>query len=92
MSKNNRLINAMKSIAAQKSDFAYLRASNNVVPQIYAALAIALHREFGWGYTRINRAFAESQKIWEEFSGKGNEMMKICEEETGISLELGKDI
>ena len=65
------------------------KAADDIVPQVYAAIAMALHREYGWGYTRINRAFARSQEIWESFNGRMDEMAKLCEEETGISLELG---
>ncbi len=89
MSKNNNLINAMKVLAGRKRAEAVSKAADDIVPQVYAAIAIALHREYGWGYTRINRAFARSQEIWESFNGRMDEMVKMCEEETGISLELG---
>lgn len=59
----------------------------NLVPQIYAAIALALHREEGWGYKRINRLFAASQTIWEESVEKGIDMIKMCEDETGIQVE-----
>lgn len=86
MGKNNRLINQMKALAAQNRAEAVKKASDEITPQIYAAFAIALHRECGWGYTRICRVFAESQKVWEEFSGRGKEMMDLCEKETGITV------
>jgi hypothetical protein len=86
MGKNNRLINSLNEIARRNRQQNVEKASDEMVPQIYAALAIALHREFGWGYTRINRAFVESQKIWEDFSGSGPEMIELCEKETGIKV------
>ena len=86
MGKNNKLINQMKALAAQNRAEAVEKASNEITPQIYAAFAIALHRECGWGFMRISRVFAESQKIWEEFSGRGREMMDLCEKETGITV------
>ena len=56
--------------------------------QIYAAIAIALHRTYGFGYERINRAFLESQKIWQAYDGDVDGMVKQCEEETGVTVEF----
>ena len=69
MGKNNRLINQLNAIASRNRQLHVEEASDKIVPQIYAAMAIALHRTYGFGYERINRAFLESQYIWEEFSG-----------------------
>ena len=57
-----------------------------MVPQIYAAIAIALHRTYGFGYKRINDIFVESQHIWEDYAGDGAGMVKKCEEETGVTV------
>ena len=54
--------------------------------QIYAAIAIALHRTYGFGYKRINDIFVESQHIWEDYAGDGAGMVKKCEEETGVTV------
>ena len=54
MAKNNKLVNQYKEMYKQ---------INQITPKVYAALALALHREYGWGYTRIARAFAASQDI-----------------------------
>lgn len=86
MAKNNDLINTMKILAQRKQAENVAKASDAMVPQIYAALAIALHDELGWGYTRINRIFQASQRIWENFSGDGDAMIALCEEKTGITL------
>lgn len=88
MGKNNQLINAMRDMARRNEAKNVAKASDQMVPQIYAALAIALHREFGWGYSRINRAFKASQDVWGDFSGDGAAMIALCEEETGITVTL----
>lgn len=86
MGKNNRLINSINAIAKRKQDENVGKAADQMVPQIYSAMAIALHRTYGFGYDRINRVFVESQHIWEEFAGSGDEMIELCEKETGICV------
>lgn len=86
MAKNDRLINSLKEIAKRNRLENINKASNEMVTQIYAALAIALHREYGFGHERINRAFKKSQEIWVSFTGTGDDMVKMCEEETGVKL------
>lgn len=58
---------------------------NNLVPGVYASLAIALHRNWGWGFKRINRLFSQSQQIWEDL-GTDN-IIELCEKETNILLK-----
>ena len=81
MAKNNKLVNQYKEMYKQ---------INQITPKVYAALAIALHREYGWGYTRILRTFTASQDIWDESNERGIDMIKMCEEETGITLMYKK--
>ena len=81
MAKNNYLIEQYKK--AQK-------VINNTTPNIYAGIALALHRRYGWGYKRINDLFYESQNIWEDCANNGVDMGKLCEEETGIDVRLKK--
>ena len=81
MAKNNKLVNQYKEMYKQ---------INQITPKVYAALALALHREYGWGYTRIARVFAASQDIWDESNEQGIDMIKMCEEETGIALMYKK--
>ena len=57
----------------------------NFVPGVYASLAIALHRNWGWGFKRINRLFSQSQRIWEDL-GTDN-IIELCEKETNILLK-----
>lgn len=86
MGKNNKLINSLNEIARRKQDENIGKAADQMVPQIYAAMAMALHRTYGFGYERINHAFVESQKIWMDFNGKSDEMIKLCEKETGVTV------
>ena len=87
MRKNNRLINSLNEIARRNRAANVNKASSEMVPQMYAAMAIALHRSERFGFTRINRVFVESQKIWESFNGNISEMVDLCEKETGIKIE-----
>lgn len=83
MAKNDKLINSLLEIKRRTQAENIAKASEQMTPSVYAALALALHRKCGWGYVRINRVFAESQRIWEQNTG---DMLKQCELETGIVL------
>lgn len=74
---NKRLVNQYKAMYQQ---------INQITPQVYAGIALALYRKHGWGYNRINDLFAESQIIWQECVDSGVDMIKMCEEETGIEV------
>ena len=63
MGKNNKLINSLNEIARRNRSQNVATAADQMVPQIYAAIAIALHRTYGFGYKRINDIFVESQHI-----------------------------
>lgn len=78
MAKNNKLINKYKAMYTQ---------INNITPQVYAGIALALHRKCGWGYKRINDLFQVSQEIWEECVNSNTNMLAMCEEETGIDVQ-----
>lgn len=86
MGRNNRLINSINAIAKRKQDENVGKAADQMVPQIYAAMALALYRTFGFDYEQINSVFLESQYIWEDFVGAGDEMIDLCEKETGICV------
>lgn len=77
MGKNNAFINRQKRLAKE---------INDITPKVYAGLALALHRKHGWGYKRINDLFLESQNIWNECVQSGVDMLKMCEDETGIEV------
>lgn len=76
--KNKALIEQFKRLE---------RNIQQITPQVYAGIALALHRNNGWGYKRINDLFAESQMIWNECNAKDINMIQMCEDETGISVE-----
>ena len=77
MAKNNYLINKYKIL---------YNKINQITPEVYAGIALALHRKCGWGYKRINDLFEESQIIWNECINSDINMMEMCEKETGIEL------
>lgn len=78
MPKNNRLINQYKEMYKQ---------IQNITPEVYAGIALALHRSHKWGYKRINDLFCESQEIWNECVQSGMNMVQMCEDETGIDVQ-----
>ena len=77
MAKNNYLINKYKIL---------YKKINQITPEVYAGIALALHRKCGWGYKRINDLFEESQIIWNECINSDINMLEMCEKETGIEL------
>ena len=77
MAKNNILIEQYKTM---------YKEIQQITPEVYAGIALALHRKYGWGYKRINDLFSESQTIWNECVNSGINMVEMCEEETGIEV------
>lgn len=77
MGKNNNLINNYKML---------YKKIEQITPEVYAGIALALHRKHGWGYKRINDLFSESQTIWNECVNSNINMVEMCERETGIEL------
>ena len=78
MAKNNDVINRYKQL---------YQKIQQITPQVYACIALALHRKHGWGFKRINDLFCESQVIWEECVERNESMIKMCEQETGIDVQ-----
>ena len=78
MAKNNFLINQYRKLQESIRD---------TTPSVYAGIALALHRKYGWGYKRINDLFCESQKIWNECIQSDIKMIEMCFEETGIDVQ-----
>lgn len=58
---------------------------NNLVPCIYAAVAISLHEQ-NWEYEQINDLFVRSQEIWNEYCEEPGDMTDKCYELTGIDV------
>ena len=77
MAKNNKLIERYKYM---------YRKTQEIVPEVYAGIALALSRKHGWEYDQINDLFQESQDIWNECIQTSANMVQMCEEETGIEL------
>jgi hypothetical protein len=77
MARNNMLIANMKRVQ---------KTIDSILPCVYAGVALTLHRKYGWGYKRINDLFTESQHIWEEAVERGENMAKMCLDETGIDV------
>lgn len=75
--KNNVLIANMQRMQ---------REINSVVPNVYAGIALALHRKHGWGYKRIDALFKLSQDLWTDATETGEKMADKCLEETGIDV------
>ena len=53
MAKNKMLIEQLKLQAKMKEQI------KQITPEIYAGIALALHRKYKWGYKRINALFME---------------------------------
>ena len=77
MGKNNKLINQYKLMH---------RKIQEITPEVYAGIALALHRTHGWGFKRINDLFMESQEIWNECVQGDVNMIELCSRETGIDV------
>ena len=82
MGKNNSLINRYKAMYQQ---------IQKITPEVYACIALALHRKCGWGFKRINDLFVESQEIWTECIQSDVNMIQMCERETGIDVQRKVD-
>lgn len=81
MAKNRAFIEQMKLQAKMKQQI------KQITPEVYAGIALALHRKQKWGYKRINELFMESQKIWDECVELDINMIELCERETGIEVQ-----
>ena len=75
---NKRLVNQYKAMYQQ---------INQITPQVYAGIALALNRFHGWEYEQIAELIEESQIIWQECVDSGVDMIKMCEDETGIDIQ-----
>lgn len=90
MGKNNKLIDSIKTIANKNRSKNIAQAMDKTVQYLYAALSLALHDEVGFDSDDISRILNRSQDIWVEFTGTGEDIVKRCEEETGICLIAGQ--
>ena len=90
MAKNNKLINSLCKVAARNRAEHVRMASERDVPQIYAAIAVAI-----WEMMKmpdeekadvIEAIFARSQEVWEECLEAGIGVIEKCLEQTGIDI------
>lgn len=64
----------------------YRRVIKESVPKIYAGFALSLHRRYGFGFGRIVTVLSDTQKYWQEDGTGGFDILKACEDETGIQM------
>lgn len=75
--KNKVLIANMKRVQ---------KTIDDILPNVYAGIALALSRVYEWDPDQIRELFAESQAIWYEAVDKGIDMVAMCDNETGIDV------
>lgn len=80
--KQRAVANAMGAYRSKE----FKKLCDNLVPCVYAAIGEALW-DRGWRFERINKLFADSQKIWAEHAGDGKTMIQRFEEKSGIELQ-----
>ena len=88
---NKRFINQMRILAELNKNKYFNQAADALVPEVYAAIALAMNDVCDFGYDEINAVFAKSQQIWQDFEGKPEDMINLCEEKTGICMKKGGD-
>lgn len=81
MGKNNAFINKQKLIHKE---------INKTLPKLYAAMAIALWNKLDMPEDKkqdaIESVFSETQDIWCDCVDNGKDMLRLCEELTGIDV------
>ena len=79
----------MRILAEMNKADSISKAADYIIPELYAAVAIALKNVCKFDYDEINEVFWESQRIWNEFEGRPQDMIDLCEKETGITMKGG---
>lgn len=67
------------------------RETHDLVSAMYYLVGISLHREYGWGSTRIMRVYEHiDQELakWQDGSADAKRFREILEEEVGIKLAI----
>lgn len=64
----------------------YHRKIKELVPVIYAAFALALHEEEGFGFKRIVRVLGETQSLWNRHAAGELNIIEECSEKLGIDM------
>lgn len=70
-------------IHQEKRWMAHIR---EMVPKIYAAFCLVLHRQHHMNFNDIYNLLVETQALWQSDGVDGFDIVKICAEETGINL------
>lgn len=94
MSKNDKLINAMKEVARRNRQLNTTLAAEEQMPQIYSAIAIAL-----WDcleadndedrLCQIYEVFNRSQEVWQEHP---KDICEYCIEHTTIDVRTKRQV
>ena len=66
------------------------RLSERFVPEIYAALMLAMYDELKLEPEDIERVVKRSQQIWSDYTANGWDIKASCEECTGIDVRYYK--
>ena len=66
-----------------EQELRYRRLVHEMVPKIYAAFAISLHRNYGFGYKRIERILQDTHYYW---NNQPHEIVQMCSDEVGINM------
>lgn len=57
-----------------------------MVPKIYAAFCLVLHRQYHMDFDQLVNILTETQELWQSDGNGGFDILKTCSEETGINL------
>ena len=81
----------MRSYARQYKDKEDNTAKNaeavdNIVPRNYAAFALVLHRNYGFGQDQIANIIALTQELYNESLFEDLDIFKACSDEVGIDM------
>ncbi len=82
---------ASESVYQQLNQKKVDRETHDLVSAMYYLVGISLHREYGWGPTRIMRVYEHiDQELakWQDGSADAGRFREILEEEVGIKLAI----
>ena len=63
---------------------------DQITPNIYAAFAIVLIRDYGWDSDAVSELFGKTQILWQDALTDGRDMAQICSDEYDINVIAGK--
>lgn len=96
MGKNNKLINNLRIIAARNRMENVKAAADDIMPQIYSGIIIAL-----WDLLEgdddsksedINEVIVKSQEIWTESVMENKDIVQMCIDKTGFDIRTSKSL